>query len=273
MSSTDLTPYRVRHPLKIRELQVRRIKAVTPHLLRVTLGGGDLTGFTSASFNDHIKLLFPLPGQEKPVLPVMGPDGPAFLDDAPRPPSRDYTPRRYDPAANELDVEFVLHGDGPAATWAAQAKVGDYLGVGGPRGSLIIPDGYDWHLLIGDETALPAIARRVEELPAGKPVFVIAEVADAGDQVAFSSTAQLETLWIHRNGIEAGTGDGLEQAVRSFTLPAGDGFIWAAGEYCAIRAIRRHLVQERRVDKTRVHAASYWKRGSTDGKATLGDED
>ncbi|WP_097459429.1 siderophore-interacting protein [Mangrovitalea sediminis] len=273
MTTTELAPYRVRHPLKFRLLQVARTETLSPRLRRITLTGDDLAGFTSASFNDHIKLMFPLPGQEKPVLPMAGPNGPVFPEDSPRPPARDYTPRRYNAERQELDIDFVLHGDGPASTWAATAKPGDYVGTGGPRGSLVIPAEYDWHLLVGDETALPAIARRLEELPEGKPVFVIAEVADSAEHIGFDTRTQLEALWVDRDSIEPGTHEDLEQAVRRFALPEGDGFIWAAGENSAIRAIRRHLVGERGFDKTRIHAASYWKRGSTDGKATLNDDD
>ena len=79
---------------------------------------------------------------------------------------RDYTPRRYDLDTLELDIDFVLHGDGPASTWAEQAKPGQFLHIGGPRGSMIVPDIFDSYLLIGDETALPAIARRLEGLAA-----------------------------------------------------------------------------------------------------------
>lgn len=122
--SRDLTVQRVRHPLKMRLLQVLRTQLLSPQLLRVTLGGDDLADFTSSSFDDHIKVFFPAPGAERPVLPVVGPDGIVFPEGQPRPQARDYTPRRYDPVARELDIEFVLHGDGPASTWAAQARPG-----------------------------------------------------------------------------------------------------------------------------------------------------
>ncbi len=181
--SRDLTVQRVRHPLKMRLLQVLRTQLLSPQLLRVTLGGEDLADFTSGSFDDHIKVFFPAPGAERPVLPVVGPDGIVFPEGQPRPQARDYTPRRFDPVARELDIEFVLHGDGPASTWAAQARPGQYLGVGGPRGSFVIPTEFDWHLLIGDDTALPAIARRVEELGPDARVIVVAEVTSATAQI------------------------------------------------------------------------------------------
>ena len=143
LTRSDLAVTRVRHPLKFRLLQVTRVQPLTPHLIRVTFTGDDLHDFESASFDDHIKVFFPAPGADRPVLPDAGPNGPVFPEDQPRPVARDFTPRRYDRAARELDIEFAMHEAGPAATWAAQAKVGQYLGVGGPRGSLVIPTGFD----------------------------------------------------------------------------------------------------------------------------------
>lgn len=254
----DLTVQRVRHPLRFRRLQVVRTRLVTPQLLRVTLGGADLEGFLSASFDDHMKLFFPVDG--KLVIPQTGPDGPSWPD-GPRPPSRDYTPRRYDAAAQELDIEFVLHGDGPASTWAAQAQPGQEIGVGGPRGSFVVPEGFDWHLLIGDDTALPAISRRLEELPAGKRVIAVIEVSDASAEVELTTAADARVHWLHRQG--APEGSLLEAAVRELALPEGNGFVWAAGEGNAMRAVRQCLVAERGVDKKRIRASAYWKRGAT----------
>ncbi|HEY9065322.1 MAG TPA: siderophore-interacting protein, partial [Burkholderiaceae bacterium] len=133
---------RVRHEIKRRELQVARVARVSSHVRRITFAGAALADFVSASFDDHIKLILPDAATGTPAM-------------------RDYTPRRVDTAACELDIEFALHGDGPAATWAAQARPGDRATIAGPRGSFVVPLDYDWHLLIGDETALPAVARRL----------------------------------------------------------------------------------------------------------------
>ncbi len=93
---------------------------------------------------------------------------------------RDFTPRRYDPAQDTLEIDFAIHDAGPATRWAVKAKPGDTLALGGPRGSFIIPTTYDWHLLVGDETALPAISRRLAELPARTRTVVVAEVDGRG---------------------------------------------------------------------------------------------
>src|SRR3984957_6329221 len=137
-TTTVRTPRRVRHELKMRLLQVREVSRLTPKMVRVVVGGEELAGFVSAAHDDHVKLFFPQPGQAKPVLPTSSPNGPVYPADAPRPAARDYTPRRYDPAAGTLAIDFVLHGDGPAMSWAAPARRGDFLRVGGPPGSFVV---------------------------------------------------------------------------------------------------------------------------------------
>ncbi|GLC95885.1 siderophore-interacting protein [Cupriavidus sp. TA19] len=268
-SNRDLSVQRVRHPLKMRLLQVVRTTQVTPQLLRVTLGGAELEDFVSASFDDHVKLFFPVDGADKPVLPQVGPDGISFPEGQPRPAARDYTPRRYDAAAQELDIEFVLHGDGPASTWAAQARPGQYLGVGGPRGSFVVPADFDWHLLIGDDTALPAVGRRLEELGADSRAIVVMEVGDETAQIALPSRADVEVHWLHRG--DAPEGSLLEGALRRVTLPQGEGYVWAAGEAAAMKAVRWYLVGERGIDKKRIRASAYWKRGDAAVHETLDD--
>jgi NADPH-dependent ferric siderophore reductase len=268
-SARDLTVQRVRHPLKMRLLQVVRTTQVSPQLLRVTLGGADLQDFVSASFDDHVKVFFPVDGADKPVLPLDTPDGITFPEGQPRPAARDYTPRRYDAAKQELDIEFVLHGDGPASTWAAQAQPGQYLGMGGPRGSFVVPTAFDWHLLIGDDTALPAIARRLEELGADTRAIVVVEVGDAAAQIPLPTSAQCDVHWLNRgDGLE---GSLLEGALRKLTLPRGEGYAWAAGEAAAMKAVRQYLVSERGIDKKRIRASAYWKRGDAAVHETLDD--
>ncbi|MVW80829.1 siderophore-interacting protein [Bordetella sp. 02P26C-1] len=264
---------RVRHTLKARLLQVRRVTALSPHMVRVTLTG-DLQDFVSASFDDHVKVLLP-EGEALPVLPTFGPDGPSFPADQPRPVARDYTPRQFRADAQELDIDFVLHDHGPAGAWAAQARPGQHLGIAGPRGSMVVPMDFDWHILIGDETALPAIARRIEELPSDKRVIALIETQTQQDRIDLPARDNVTVQWVdalpksdeHGPNVTA-----LEQAVRELALPAeGEGFIWAAGESAAIRAIRHHLVNERGIAKTRIRASSYWRRGCVGKHEVLDD--
>lgn len=264
--AANRTVVRVRHPLKLRLLQVARVHDVTPHLRRVTLAGEDLHDFVSASFDDHVKLFFPAPGEERPELPALGPNGVEFREGVPRPLMRDFTPRRYDHHARELDLEFALHDAGPATEWAARARPGDWLGVGGPRGSLVIGTGFDWHLLIGDESALPAIARRLEELPATTQAIAVIEVDDAAAQPVLRSAAALALHWVHRRA-----GDDLVQTLRGLTLPDGQGYAWAAGEGARMRAVRACLIDDLGLDKRQLRASAYWKQGAAAVHETLED--
>jgi NADPH-dependent ferric siderophore reductase len=238
---------RVRHEAKRRQLSVDRITTITPKMLRITLAGPELEGFTSLGFDDHIKLFFakPAPGS----------------DPSERPPMRDYTPR-HDAAAGKLHIDFAIHDAGPATDWALRARIGDPLEIGGPRGSFVIPMDFDWHLLIGDETGLPAIGRRLEELPAGSRALVIAEVDDEAEQQTFVSRAELSVQWVHRHAAPAGSSEGLLAALRAAKFPSGDYFAWAATESNVARALRRALIDELGANRAWVKAAGYWKRGA-----------
>lgn len=269
-----LAVQRVRHELVRRALQVRRVERISPNFMRVTLAGDALAGFTSASFDDHLKLMLPAPGQDEPLLPELGPNGPRLADGAVRPVMRDYTPRRFDATAGELDIEFALHGDGPAAAWAAQAQPGQKVAIGGPRGSFVIPTGFDWHLFIADDTGLPAIARRLEELPAGCRAIVVVAIEEA-DRRALTSAAALDVIWVAPQpappDASAADHSTLAAAARSLNLPTGQGYAWAAGEAHTIAAVRRVLVQQHGLDKSRIRAASYWKQGAAGHHENLAD--
>ncbi|AOY01992.1 siderophore-interacting protein [Jeongeupia sp. USM3] len=267
----NYTTTRVRHPLKLRLITVSKTERIAPHMLRVTFAGESLQDFVSASHDDHVKLFFPAPGQAEPILPSLSETGPEYSEGAIRPVMRDYTPRSYDPVAGELVIDFALHGDGPAAGWAEQAAPGQVIGAGGPKGSFVVSDDFDWYLLVGDETALPAIGRRLAELPVGAQAIVIAEVADAGEQVAMPSEAQVSLTWLHRNGEPAGTPQRLVDAVRALALPAGEGHVWAAAELSVIGPVRKVLVDEKGVDRKRIRAASYWKHGAVAHHSALED--
>jgi NADPH-dependent ferric siderophore reductase len=262
---------RVRHELRRRMLEVRRVSRITPRMLRVTLAGPDLEGFTSASFDDHVKLFFPSPGEAEPTLPEPGPNGPVFPEGAPRPAARDYTPRRHDAARGELEIDFALHEAGPATEWAKQAMPGQKLGVGGPRGSFILPDDLDWYLLVADETGLPAISRRLEELPATARITAVIEVANASERQELPSRPEIELVWLERNGAAPGEPDRLVAAVEALTLPDGRGHAWVACESDVARHLRRILLDRHGLPKERVKAAGYWRRGAIASHDTVED--
>ncbi|QJE02791.1 siderophore-interacting protein [Massilia forsythiae] len=227
---------RVRHELKLRELEIVEVAPLGPGFVALTFQGEALADFTSLSFDDHVKLM------------LDGVDGSETV-------RRDYTPRRFDRAARTLTLEFALHGDGAASDWARSAVVGQHALVGGPRGSMIVPPELDWHLLVGDSTALPAIARRLEELPAGQRAFVIALV-DAADRRALPGAAAVELTWVD-------SADALEAALRALDLPPGHGFAWGGGEAQAMARVRR-VLDEKGVPRELTRVSAYWKRGVAD---------
>ena len=270
MNATDeqmaaRAPQRVRHELRLRTLTVRSAERITPHCVRVTLAGDELEGFHSPGFDDHVKLILPDPVTGVLHLPNF--DAP----DAPRPPMRDYTPRRHDAAARTLAIDFALHDAGPATAWALQAAPGQRIGVGGPRGSMIVPLAFDGYVLIGDETALPAIARRLAELPEGAPALALIEVDGPADEQPLPTAADARIHWVHRASAAPGDAGPLLAALRARELPAGDVHAWVACETGVAKALRAHLVGERGVHPKWVRASGYWRRGSAATHDTVED--
>ncbi len=246
---------RVVHPLRFRRLVVDRVAPLTPRMRRVVFGGDDLQGFTSLSFDDHVKLFFPADDGPLPT-PVVAGNGLAFPDGQPRPEGRDFTPRRWDSARRELTIDFGLHGRGPATRWAVSAAPGDIIGAGGPRASSVVSDTFAWNLLVGDETALPAIARRLEELTPDVRALAVIQIEDDQDRVPFDAPASAAVYWVRRRG------DGpIDAYVAGLELPPGDGFAWVAGEGGMARRIRRHLIDERRMNPGSIKASAYWSAG------------
>ncbi|WP_429806852.1 siderophore-interacting protein [Ensifer sp. B1-9] len=234
---------RVRHELRRRSLVVSGIERVTPGMLRITLSGEDLADFVSLGADDHIKVFVP------------GADGTEER--------RDYTPRRYDNDARLLALDFALHEAGPVTAWAMNARVGDRLEIGGPRGSAVVSGDFRRWLLIGDETALPAIGRRIEEMPAGHAVTSIAVVTGPDERQVFRSEAVLTCHWAYRPLDRANDPSALLSVVRSVALEPGT-FVWIAAEAAVTRAIRSHFVEERGLPLSWIKASGYWVKGKAD---------
>lgn len=252
---------RVRYETRVRKLTVSATQTLTPHLIRLTFTG-DFEGFQSLGFDDHVKLFFPDPVTGTLTLPSPGmPPVPG----APKPVMRDYTPRRFDAGAQTLEIEFALHEAGPATQWAMSAQVGDTLHLGGPRGSTIIPMVFDGYVLIGDDTALPAIARRLGELPAGAPVIVLAEVETPDDHVTFESQADMTVHWVHRQT------SCLNDALKRLHLPQSDIHVWVACEATQAKLIRAQLVEDHGVNPQYLKASGYWRKGFSGAEKVIED--
>jgi NADPH-dependent ferric siderophore reductase len=243
---------RTRRPAtKLWRVPVRRVERVTPRLARVTVGGDELADFVSAGTDQNVMLYFYPDDVELPE--------PLTLESARgmwsrvRPLTRTYTIRRHDPAAREVDFDFVLHDDaGPASDWARSAAPGDRLIFVGPSPAYRPDPTAAWHLLAGDETALPAIAAILRELPAGSVTRVFAEVEDAAEELPLAAPV----TWVHR-----GTGGTLAAAVAAADLPPGRVDAWLAGERTSMVELRAHLLDERGFDRRSVRPTTYWRRG------------
>lgn len=263
-------PRRVRHELRFRRAQVESVEQLTPVLRRVVLTGDELEGFFSPGFDDHLKI-FPAPRGQNPILPTVGPDGPMFPE--PRPVARDYTPRAYDATNRRLTIDFAVGHGGPATAWAEDARVGDVLGLGGPRGSLLVPTSFSEHLLVGDEAAIPAIARRLEELPEGARAIACIEVADASGELALSSAADVEIVWVHRDGGPRGRPEALTAAAveAAGRIDPIDAYVWVACESSVARAMRAALLAARPFNPKWMKVAGYWRLGRAGSHEVIED--
>ncbi|MFF0752765.1 siderophore-interacting protein [Streptomyces sp. NPDC004267] len=271
----------------LRRVRVTAVRPLTPRMVRVTLGDPSLVGAPLARPDAQVKLYFPRAGQTEPELPAPDPDGDVMrwyaaygaLPEERRPWMRSYTVRAHDPAAGTVDVDFLLHGEaygeerteeegerygeGPATRWARGARPGDVLGMFGPSdlfAAPVDPGAGDWTLLVADACALPALATLAEALPPGHRAVAYVQVADAAEEQPPASPGALTVHWLH------GT-QSLLDAVRAAVLPDGSPYVWLAGEAGTVRALRRHLVEERGIDRRAVDFAGYWRRRLTQDDA------
>lgn len=226
---------RVRYELKMRELQVVHKQILGSSLLAVTLGGEALADFQSLGFDDHVKIMIPVAGGE--------------------PQKRDYTPRHFDAARKELTIEFALHERGAATDWARQAKPGDRIVVGGPRGSMIVPSDYDWTLWIGDSSAFPAMRRALEAFPVDRAAGVLVLCDEPEGRMLFSGVPA-DRLYCMQS-VAA-----LQERLQALKFPEGEGYIWCAGESALATGVRNILVGKGH-PKEGMRVAAYWKAGAS----------
>lgn len=241
--------------------EVVRTERLTPTLVRVVLGGPGLDGFAMPDSTDtYVNVAIPPAG-----APYAGVFDPKAVREAHAeehwPARRRYTVRSWDDAERELSLDFVVHGDsGLAGPWADGARVGDVLVFEGPGGGYRPDPAADWHLLVGDESALPAIAASLEVIPAGRRA-VVRLVCDSPDhEIALDSTGELDLQWVHRTG----DADELEKAVTALEFPTGRVHAFIHGEAEEIRGIRRHLLADRGLSRADMSCSPYWRRTMTD---------
>lgn len=242
---------------------VVRTERLTPHMVRIVLGGDGLAGFGVGAYTDHyVKLLFPPEG----VTYASPWDLEQIRTAHPReewPRQRAYTVRQWDPARLELTIDFVVHGDeGLAGPWAARVQPGEVVRFLGPGGGYAPHPAAGWHLLAGDESALPAIAAAMERMPRGAHVHALVEVEGPDDEVKTSTPDGIVPVWIHRGSRPIG--EALTEAVTTMVFPSTDVHAFVHGEAGFVKALRRHLRLERGIAKEQMSISGYWRLGETD---------
>ncbi|HWM59060.1 MAG TPA: siderophore-interacting protein [Pseudonocardia sp.] len=240
-------------------LEVRRTERITPHMVRVVAGGAELAGFPDTPYTDrYVKIVFPRPDVSYPDpfdLELIR----ASLPREQWPQTRTYTVRALDRAAGEMTIDFVHHGDaGLAGPWAAGAVAGDRLRLLGPGGAYAPRPQADWHLLVGDESALPAIGAACERVPAGVPVVAVLEVADDTERQPLVGPGRLQAHWLYRTD---GSTERVLTRLRSLRLPTGRVHAFVHGEAGMVRAVRRYLLEERGVPRDALSVSGYWRLG------------
>jgi len=222
-----------------RELQVLNSAYVTPHMLRITLGGEEMDGFPEEQESAYVKLLFPQPGQARPLM-------------------RTYTIRHQ--RENEVDIDFVIHDHaGPASSWARGARAGDRIRIGGPGAKKLINPDADWFLLAGDMTALPAISVNLETLPESARGYAVIAVVDRADIQPLSHPPGVDIHWIVESAESAEFA--ILEHIETQAWPEGQPSVWAACEFGEMQRLRKYFRQERGVPNSHRYVSSYWKKG------------
>jgi NADPH-dependent ferric siderophore reductase len=248
----------VRKPRKPHSAQVIRTERLTPHMQRVVLGGAGLAEFSPDTCTDHyVKLLFPAGGATYPE-PF---DMERIRAEFPReqwPVTRTYTVRAWNPEHLELTLDFVIHGDeGLAGPWATRVQPGETVRFMGPGGAYAPDAGADWHLLAGDESALPAIARALESLPEGATAHAFVVVSGPEEEQKIDS--DIEVVWLHRG--DRPVGEALVEAVRALEFPEGRVHAFVHGEAAFVKDLRGLLRVELAIPREDLSISGYWRLG------------
>ncbi len=239
---------------------VTRVEQLTPHMVRIVVGGPGLAEVRAGEFTDHyVKVIFPQPGVDYPEPFDPG----AIRETMPReawPVVRTYTVRKWLPELPELWLDFVVHGDeGIAGPWARAAKPGDRVLFQGPGGGYAPDPAAAWHLIAGDESALPAIAASLEGMPADAKVHAFLEVEGPEEEQKLETPANAEITWLHRG--DRPCGELLVAAVRGFAWPEGDVQAFVHGEANCVKDLRRFLRVEKQIPMRQLSISGYWRRG------------
>ncbi|MFJ8747938.1 siderophore-interacting protein [Streptomyces sp. NPDC102441] len=247
-------------------LEVRRTTVTTPNFLTVTLGGPEIGHLLPTGSDQGVRLFFPRAGQAGLTMPTLSSEAwmaqVLLLPKSRRPWVRNYTVRRIRPESAELDIEFALHGDTPACSWALGARPGDPAGVFDIGMTYLPPADAVGQLLVADESAVPAVLAILEDAPASLVAEVFLEVPETADIRKDAEAPEgVRVHWLARDGSDALPGRLALDAVKAATLPPGRSYTWAAGESGLVTGVRRHLVRDRGVPKPDIAFHGYWRNG------------
>lgn len=245
-------PQRVRNELRFRELTVLRVERIGAAFQRIVLGGESLEGFVSQGFDDHTKLFFPEAGAA--FTPPQVTDEGINWGENVRPATRDYTPL-YDAERHELAYDFFIHDGGIASSWALAAKPGDTLVIGGPRGSLVVPEDYAWQLYVCDESGMPALRRRLlglSRLPVCPQVTALVTIGDVSYQDYLADLQGFNIEWVvgHQPSVVA-------ERLAQVSVPPEDYFIWVTGEGAVVKSLLGRFENDE-IDPQLVRSQAYW---------------
>jgi NADPH-dependent ferric siderophore reductase len=230
-------------------LTVEAVQDITPEMRRVRFSGDALASFVHAPGSDFTLYI------------------PAGNGETAR---RHYTARAFDPASKLLDIDFVMHGDGPAVVWAASARPGMKLDVSGPIVRYDIDLDADWHLFAGDESAIPAIFGMLESLPVSASALAYLEVKEPDERQQLIAQASVSLNWLFRGEVPGDQSRLIQDAVMADSFPQGRGDVFLAGETGRMRELRKTLL-DRGLDREQIFAMGYWRPGRFGGDETIRD--
>lgn len=239
---------RIKNELKFRELMVKNKQIVAGCFYRIVFYSEQMADFSSYGFDDHVKVFFPEKGS-KCILPQVTAEGITWPEGS-RPVSRDYTPLAFDAQNNELTIDFYIHDGGIASSWAATAKAGDTLMIGGPRGSLVTPTDYGWQLYICDESGLPAVRRRLQSLSDSVKTYVMVNSHHTQTHPYLSEFTHAQIEWLDF--------ESLTKRLENITIPAEDYFVWITGEGEEVKCLSDYIHTGHDLDTDYLCAVAYW---------------
>ena len=229
---------------EVRKTEVVSKKILTPHMVRLTLGGSSLEYFPIGYQGGYKKLV------------VENAEGAEV--------SRSFTIRKHEPESRQIVIDAVTHDDeGPASRWYNRVEVGDKVDISGPGACKLLNQEADWFFLAGDMSAMPAISVNLEALPKEAKGYAVLEVIEERDKLELNEPKDLEIVWI-KNPNPIQIPSRISETVQNLTWLDGEASVWVAGEFATSRKLRQYFRYAKRIDKNFMYVSSYWKIGATD---------